>query len=102
MASGMRWSILAATSLLAACASSPGRETTTSVPPAPGYLREVEVAPPRNNENALSVLEREQNARLEQNTIICAARSDWERMRAGLAGGALPDTPVCATEESQQ
>jgi hypothetical protein len=65
------------------------------VPPTPAYLNEVAVAPPREGESVLELTAREQDARVKQNVIICAARHDWERMRSGLAGGEIGDGPRC-------
>jgi hypothetical protein len=53
------------------------------------------VAPPRKGESALEQLRREQDAVDEANIIICAARQDWERMRAGLAKQEMPEQPAC-------
>lgn len=79
---------MGAASLIAGCASSTAvrPETTTAIPPAPAYLQPVEVARPRKGENALLVAVREKAGRVKANTIIGAARRDWECMRAGLAG----------------
>jgi hypothetical protein len=68
------------------------------VPPPPAYLQPVAPVPPREGESVLSLTAREQNARKSQNTIICAARRDWERMRQGLAGDKIEDGPVCEQE----
>ena len=83
----MRWSLLAATLLVAGCGSLPARApATTEVPPSPAYLQEVKVLPPKAGENVLQVAAREQDARLRANVIIGAARRDWECMRSRLAG----------------
>jgi len=95
----MRWLMVAATSLVAACSSFPASAPINShVPPAPAYLQEVTPAEPREGESVLSLTAREQNARKAQNTIICAARRDWERVRNGLAGAPIDDAPVCEQE----
>lgn len=95
----MRWSIIAVTSLVAACSSFPASAPVAShVPPAPAYLEPVTVAPPRQGESILALAKREQDAREKQNVIICAARRDWQRLQAGLAGDKIEDGPVCEQE----
>ncbi|WP_207199541.1 hypothetical protein [Rhodoplanes elegans] len=84
--------MVAAISPIAGCGSSPAREPpAVSIPPAPAYLQPVPVLPPRKGESVLAVAEREQTARKRANTIIGAARRDWECLRAGFAGADTGD-----------
>lgn len=83
----MHWLTIAATLLVAACSSSPGRlDATAQIPPAPDYLQPVHVAKPAIGESCPAFADREQSARVAQNIIIGDARAAWSDMRARLAG----------------
>lgn len=58
-------------------------------------------AKPKKGESLLQLAAREQDARVKQNIIICAADRDWKRMSAGLAGLPPPDGPRCGDEEEK-
>ena len=70
--------------LLSGCAGSGSglnQLVRRDLPAPPAYLHPVRVPEPRAGEGAVEVAARERAGRLKANSIIRAARTQWERLR---------------------